>query len=60
MLWSTLFRKIGQQPLKFTQKNHVYALLVNPKNHKCEKVYLDLNYDASGHPYFIRRNNKKK
>ena len=55
MLWTTLFRKISKQPLKFTQNNHVFALLENPKTHKVEKMYLDLNYDASGHPYFIER-----
>ena len=54
MLWVTLFHKIGKQQLKFTQHNHVYALLENPKTHEVEKVYLNLKYDASGHPYFIR------
>ena len=54
MLWATLFHKIGKQQLKFTQHNHVYALLENPKTHEVEKVYLNLKYDASGHPYFIR------
>lgn len=54
MLWSTLFHKIGKQQLKFTQHNHVYALLENPKTHEVEKVYLNLKYDASGHPYFVR------
>lgn len=55
MLWATLYRKIGKQPSKFTQHNHVYALLVNPNTHKVEKTYLELNYDASGHPYFVKR-----
>lgn len=54
MLWVTLFHKIGKQQLKFTQHNHVYALLENPKTHEVEKVYLNLKYDASGHPYFVR------
>lgn len=54
MLWVTLFHKIEKQQLKFTQHNHVYALLENPKTHEVEKVYLNLKYDASGHPYFIR------
>lgn len=48
MLWVTLFHKIGKQQLKFTQHNHVYALLENPKTHEVEKVYLNLKYDASG------------
>ena len=54
MLWATLFHKIGKQQLKFTQHNHVYALLENPKTREVEKVYLNLKYDASEHPYFIR------
>lgn len=53
MLWTTLFHRIGKLPLKYTQRNHVYALLENPKTHRIEKVYLWLKYDAYGHPYFI-------
>ena len=60
MLWVTLFNKIGEQSMKYTQKHHVYALLENPKTHMVEKVYLDLKYDASGHPYFIKRKNHDK
>ena len=55
MLWITLFNKIGKQPIKNTQHHHVYALLENPKTHTVEKVYLDLRYDASGHPYFSKK-----
>lgn len=54
MLWSTLFHKIGKQPLKFSQHNHVYALLRNPKTHEMERVNLELKYDAKGHPYLIQ------
>lgn len=54
MIWTTLFNKIGKQPIKWTAHNHVYALLENPKTHVIDKVYLRLNYDASGHPYFIK------
>lgn len=54
MLWSTLFHKIGKQQLKYTQRNHVYALLENPKTHQKEKVYLLLKYNAMGHPYFVQ------
>ena len=32
----------------------------NPKTHNVEKVYLDLRYDASGHPYFIKKNDNNK
>lgn len=60
MLWITLFNKIGKQPIKNTQHHHVYALLENPKTHTVEKVYLDLQYDASGHPYFIKKNDNNK
>lgn len=54
MLWSTLFHKIGNQQMKFTQHNHVYALLTNSQTHRMEKVYLELKYDAYGHPYLIQ------
>lgn len=54
MLWKTLFNRIGKQPLKFTQHNHVYALLENPATHRMEKVWLELKYDAYGHPYLIQ------
>lgn len=54
MLWSTLFNRIGKQPLKITQHNHIYAVLENPKTHATERVYLELKYDAGGKPYFAR------
>lgn len=56
MLWSTLFNRIGKQPLKTTQHNHVYAVLENPKTHITERVYLELKYDTSGKPYLVRAN----
>ena len=37
-----------------------YALLSNPKTHRMEKVYLRLNYDASGYPYLIADNMENK
>ena len=54
MLWSTLFHKIGKQQLKYSQDNHAYARLENPKTHQKEKVYLLLKYNAMGHPYFVQ------
>lgn len=54
MLWSTLYNKIGKQPLRNTQRNQVYAMLENPKTHQKEKVFLLLKYNTSGHPYFVR------
>lgn len=54
MLWSTLFHKLGKQQLKYSQHNHVYALLENPKTHQKEKVYLLLKHNAAGHPYFVQ------
>lgn len=54
MLWSTLFHKIGKQPIKDMQKHHVFAVLENPKTHRTEKVYLLLKSDAAGHPYFVQ------
>lgn len=40
MLWSTLYHKVGKQPIKVTQHNHVYAIWENPKTHRTEKVFL--------------------
>ena len=54
MLWSTLYNKIGKQPLRNTQRNQVCAMLENPKTHQKEKVFLLLKYNTSGHPYFVR------
>lgn len=54
MLWSTLFHRIGKQPLRITQHKHVYALLENPKTHLWERVYLELKYDNNGVPYLVR------
>ena len=54
MLWSTLFHKIGKQPIKDMQKHHVFAVLENPKTHRTEKVYLLLKSDAAGHPYLVQ------
>ncbi len=59
MLWVTLFNKIGKQQMRHMQKNHVYALLNNPKTHETEKVYLALKYDASGHPYLVKEEKKR-
>ena len=58
MLWSTLFNKIGKQPLSFTQHNHVYALMENPETHKFEKVWLDIKYDEKGLPYLVPKTDK--
>ena len=54
MLCSTLFHKIGKQPIKDMQKHHVFAVLENPKTHRTEKVYLLLKSDAAGHPYLVQ------
>lgn len=54
MLWATLWRKLGRQPLKITQHNHVYALLKNPKTHEYDHVPLCLKFDTSGRPYFVQ------
>lgn len=56
MFWSTLFNKIGKQPLRITQHNHVYALLENAKTHEYEKVRLALKYDKRGCPYLVKDN----
>ena len=54
MLWATLWRKLGRQPLKITQHNHVYALLKNPKTHEYDCVPLCLKFDTFGRPYFVQ------
>ena len=54
MLWSALWRKIGKQPLSFSQHNRVYDVLLNEYSGKYEKVYLDIKYDTKGHPYFVK------
>lgn len=59
MLWSTLFHKIGKQPLRITQHNHVYALLHNPKTHELERVELELKFDTKGRPYFVQTRPKE-
>lgn len=53
MLWSTLFTRIGKQPLHITQHHHVYALLNDPKTNKTRKVWLCLKYDNAGRPYLV-------
>lgn len=60
MLWSTLFNRIGKQPLRFTQHNHVYALLENPETYKLEKIWLDIKYDAKGQPYLVKTEPRDK
>ena len=55
MLWSTLFHKIGKQPLRITQHQQVYALLENPKSNKKEKVLLDLKFNTKGEPYLLKK-----
>lgn len=53
MLWKTLHTRIGNQQMAFAGRNHVYALLRNPKTHEMDKVCLQLKYDRCGHPYLI-------
>jgi hypothetical protein len=54
MRWFTLFKKLGNQPLKITQNHNVYAVLENPKTGEWEEVPLYLKFDAHNRPYFIR------
>lgn len=54
MRWSTLFKKIGKQPLSVTQNHNVHAVLENPATGEWEEIPLRLKYDAKGRPYFIR------
>lgn len=54
MLWSTLFNKLGKQPLKNTQHHHVHAILYNPVTHEPETIYLDIKFDAHTRPYLVK------
>lgn len=54
MLWTALYNKIGRQPIKKTNKHHVYALLENPKTHQMEPIWLELKFDNQGNPYFVK------
>ena len=60
MLWSTIFNKIGKQQMKFVNHNHAYALLHNSVTGELERVYLTLDYDRHGHPFFIEDTNVKE
>lgn len=54
MLWSTLWRRIGKQPLSFTQHNHIEAVIDN------RRIQMDLKYDAKGRPYLIPKDTNWK
>lgn len=60
MHWITLWKKLGRQPMHKMTKDHVYALLENPKTHRREQVPLCLRFDACGHPYLVREERKGK
>lgn len=52
MLWSTLWNKLGKQPLRITQHNHVTAIIEG-------KTYeLDLKFDTKDRPYLVPREPK--
>ena len=60
MKWSTLFQKIGKQPLRVTNHQTVHAILRNPKTRKMERVNLILRFNTDGSPYFIQDPNDYK
>lgn len=53
MRWSTLFNRIGKQPLHITQSENIYALLRHPVTGERVKVYLRLAFDYKGRPYLL-------
>lgn len=59
MLWITLWKKLGKQPMKKMQSKHVYAKLENPKTHIWESIPLYLKYDRYGNPYLAKEEQKK-
>lgn len=44
VLWLTLWKGIGKQPLSFTNHHHVRAII------RGEEIFLDLKYDENGYP----------
>lgn len=54
MLWSTLFNKLGKQPLRITQHEHIHAI-IEGKHYR-----LDLKFDTSGKPYLVPMQEKPK
>lgn len=54
MLWSTLFNRLGKQPLRITQHEHIHAI-IEGKHYR-----LDLKFDASGKPYLVPMQEKPK
>lgn len=53
MLWSTLRNRLGKTPDKIGAKQHVNALIRNPKTGLTETVFLTLKYDNFRNPYFV-------
>lgn len=47
MLWMTLWKRIGKQPMSYTNHNHIEALIDG------KHIPLTLKYDAKGHPYLV-------
>ena len=60
MKWSTLFQKIGKQPLRVTNHQTVHAILRNPKTRKMERINLILRFNTDGSPYFMQDPNDYK
>lgn len=54
MLWLTLYNRLGKQPLSYTNKTHIQAVIGG------RRMELDMKYDAAGRPYLIERANAPK
>lgn len=49
MKWKHLFDKLGKQPLRVTNHEHVHAKI--DMNGTVYDIPLSLKFDTSGHPY---------
>lgn len=58
MKWLKLYTKLGRQNLSVTNNQEVYAVLDMNDGLGLRKVYLDLKFDKSGHPYLAQSGNK--
>lgn len=54
MLWSTLFNKLGKQPLRITQHHHIHVI-VEGKHYD-----MDLKFNAEGEPYLVPMQSKQR
>lgn len=47
MLWMTLWKRLGKQPMTLTNHYHIKAVIDG------RAIAMDMKFDASGKPYLI-------